>query len=305
VIQTQPLPRRRAELPTLVIAFLVYAGFLCLTLCFEKWSLWVAAPLCAIVLAWYGSLQHETIHGHPTPSRRINAMLACVPLSLWIPYALYRKTHLEHHSHQGRRLTEVPHDPESFYLSRGAFEKLGPFRKALHRANCTFAGRLLLGPALAVASFWTGELHAIRSGDRWRLRVWLRHLAAVAGVLGWVVGVCHISVAVYLLLVVYPSISLTHVRSFAEHHAEEGAHRRTRAVESSGPWSLLFLNNNLHIAHHAHPQIPWYRLPETWRGMRASVPASDVIAGGYWEVMRRYLFRPYIAPEHPLPGTGP
>jgi fatty acid desaturase len=65
-------------------------------------------------------------------------------------------------------------------------------------------------------------------------------------------------------------------------------------------WSLIFLNNNLHIAHHAYPHLPWYRLPPAWRLMRESVPDSGLIFAGYAEVMRRYLFRPYITAEHPF-----
>ena len=32
-------------------------------------------------------------------------------------------------------------------------------------------------------------------------------------------------------------------------------------IEDRGPLALLFLNNNLHAVHHAHPRLPWYRLP--------------------------------------------
>ena len=53
----------------------------------------LSAPLLSVLLTWYGSLQHETIHGHPTPFRRFNGMLGSLPLSLWIPYTVYRETH--------------------------------------------------------------------------------------------------------------------------------------------------------------------------------------------------------------------
>jgi fatty acid desaturase len=96
-------------------------------------------------------------------------------------------------------------------------------------------------------------------------------------------------------------MALTHVRSYAEHCAEAAPRLRTRVVETNALWSLLFLNNNLHIAHHAHPQLAWYRLPRTWRQMRGSVPEPGLIFAGYRQVMRRYLFRPYITAEHPFP----
>src|SRR5579871_6417391 len=88
---------RRVEWPTLGVALAVLGGFFVLTAAFSKLPLLVAAPLLSFVLAWYSSLQHETIHGHPTPSRRFNAMLGSLPLALWIPYTVYRDTHLRHH----------------------------------------------------------------------------------------------------------------------------------------------------------------------------------------------------------------
>jgi fatty acid desaturase len=101
-------------------------------------------------------------------------------------------------------------------------------------------------------------------------------------------------------LVVYPSISLSQLRSFAEHRADAQAQLRTATVEANPLWALIFLNNNLHIAHHAHPKLPWHELPRAWRGMRASAIASGrVFRGGYGEILARYLFRPVISVEHP------
>jgi fatty acid desaturase len=296
----RPPSYRSVEFPTLVVAVAVYAGFFGLTWFFGKWPLWSAAPLCSIVLAWYGSLQHETIHGHPTPYRLFNSLLASIPLSLWIPYARYRETHLRHHFHQGRYLTEVDHDPESFYLPRGALAKVGRLRRAIYEANRTLCGRVILGPAMAVLTFWAREAQTIRWGDRHRLFIWIRHVLGVCAVLSWVVGICHVPLSVYLALIVYPSMALTQVRSYAEHRAEAASSLRTRVVETNSLWSLIFLNNNLHIAHHAHPELPWYRLPQAWRRMRESVPDPGLIFAGYGEVMRRYLFRPYITAEHPF-----
>ncbi len=88
--------------------------------------------------------------------------------------------------------------------------------------------------------------------------------------LAWTVGVCHVPLLVYVLLVVYPSVSLTHVRSFAEHRADDHSQLRTNVVEAGPIWALLFLNNNLHIAHHLRPHLPWYELPRAWREMRHS-----------------------------------
>jgi fatty acid desaturase len=289
---------RRLELPTLGVALVVHGGFLLLTVFFRELPILLSAPLGSLLLAWYGSLQHETIHGHPTSSRRFNAMLGALPLSLWIPYAVYRETHLRHHRHGGRYLTEVQHDPESFYLPAGTMSTVGAVRRWIYAANCTLAGRMTLGPAIAMTRFWAREFAKILNGDRRRLRIWSWHALGVGLVSAWVVGVCHIPLIVYFALLVYPSVALSHLRSFAEHHGGVDSRLRTRVVEAHALWAVVFLNNNLHIAHHADPKLPWYQLPRAWRQMRRGAQTQGLVfEGGYWEVMQRYFFRRFIHPD--------
>ena len=59
------------------------------------------------------SLQHEIIHNHPTRWRRLNRALGTWPLVLWLPFEIYRRTHLQHHN--DNRLTDPLEDPESYY----------------------------------------------------------------------------------------------------------------------------------------------------------------------------------------------
>ena len=298
-------PRRSLDLITLSLAVAILGSYLLWTLTFSALPLWLAAPVGALLLTWYGSLQHETIHGHPTRSKRVNAFIGGLPLSLWVPYAIYRETHVRHHRHSGRRLTEVGHDPESFYLPPGHLAKVGRLARIALQANCTLAGRILLGPAIAIATFGASEWRKARADRRYRW-IWLRHAVGVAAVMTWTVGICHIPLWVYVLLVVYPSISLTHLRSFAEHRADDHSHLRTNVVEAGPVCSLLFLNNNLHVAHHLHPQVAWHALPRVWRSMQnTAFSAGVVFRGGYREVIRSYLFRPFITAEHPFSRPEP
>ena len=284
---------------TLCVAAVILGGFLLWSWSFNSLPLWLGAPTGTVLLTWYGSLQHETIHGHPTRSRRINGAIGGLPLSLWVPYPIYRLTHTQHHRHSGRRLTEVGHDPESFYLPPGHLEKVGRVRRLILQANCTLAGRLTLGPAIAIVTFWAAEMRMARNDGR-RRRIWIAHALATGAVLVWVCIVCHVPLARYLVLVVYPSISLTHLRSFAEHRADDDSPGRTNVVEAHPFWAILFLNNNLHVAHHAHPHVPWYALPQLWRGMRQSDTRFGRTFAGYRQVAREYFLRPFITPEHPF-----
>jgi fatty acid desaturase len=293
---------QRLALPTWGVVAATYVGFLLLTWNFMALPLWLAAAALTLVLAWQGSLQHETIHGQPTRWRGINTALGWAPLALWLPYAVYRDTHLRHHATGRRNLTDPRHDPESHYVLLGTLVGSGPIRRVVLQLNCTLGGRLLLGPAIVVLRLWAAELH--RLSDRRRLGIWVRHLAVVGFMLSWIVGVCKIPPLVYVAAVVYPSISLSLLRSFAEHHAASEPHHRTAVVNAHPFWALLFLNNQLHFVHHARPDLAWYQLPRAWRELAASVDIAPglLFLGGYAEVVRRYLFRPFITVEHPAGG---
>jgi fatty acid desaturase len=297
--------RLRFEPQTIAVAAAIYGGFGLLTWHFHSLPLWISVPLGAILIAWHGSLQHETIHGHPFASRRLNAFLGGVPLSLFIPYPLYRRTHLWHHRYGGRILTDPQVDPESFYLTQGALAKASAPARLLRRANTTLLGRLILGPFIATATFLAGPARSLALGKGREWRIWAAHGVAVTTVLLWVVGICRINVFVYIACFVYPGQSLTLLRSFAEHRANPDAAHRTAVVEANPLLSLVFLYNNLHVVHHARPLLPWYALPAAWRQLQAEggdAPARTagmVYAGGYLEVVGRYLLRSAIDVEHP------
>ena len=304
-IVTTSSKRLRFEPQTLAVAAAIYGGFGLVTWYFHALPLWVSAPLGAILIAWHGSLQHETIHSHPFSSRRLNALLGGVPLSLFIPYPLYRRTHLWHHRFGGRILTDPLVDPESFYLTQGTLAKSSTPARFLRRANTTLLGRLILGPFIATGTFLIGPARSLALGEGREWRIWAAHGVAVTTVLLWVVGICRINVFVYIACFVYPGQSLTLLRSFAEHRASPEPAHRTAVVEANRLLSLIFLYNNLHVVHHARPALPWYELPAAWRKLQAErgdAPARTagmVYAGGYTEILRRYLLRAVIDVEHP------
>lgn len=288
--------RANFEGPTWAVAAAVYGGWAAL--------LWfhaaIPAPLFlaagAVLLAWHGSLQHETIHGHPTRSRRINAAIGFPPLSLWLPYASYRDLHLHHH--RDAHLTSPVEDPESYYVTDDHWSSLSPAGRAVLYFNRTLLGRFLIGPALAWYGLWAEELPKLRRDHRARA-IWAAHLAGAAAVLAVVSIGFGVSPILYVVTC-YAGTALSLLRSFAEHRA--GPEGLRTAVVASGPFfSLLFLNNNLHVAHHARPGLAWYRLP---RFAAANDSAGVAARGaglykGYGEIVRRFLLRPVDAPVHP------
>jgi fatty acid desaturase len=269
---------------------------------------WSAAPvaataLLAVAVAFHASLQHEVMHGHPTGRRRLDEALVWPAYGLVVPYERYRDTHLAHHC--DATLTDPYDDPESNYLDPAVWARLPWVLRGLLRLNNTLAGRLAVGPLVSQVRFMAGDLRAALAGDRRVVGGWLRHLPPLALVLGciawapmpfWAYGVA-----------VYGGLSLLRIRSFLEHVAHDRASARTAIVEDRGPLALLFLNNNLHVVHHMHPGVPWYRLPALYRARREHYLRRNggYRLAGYGEVFRRHLWSAKDPVPHPLMEAVP
>lgn len=289
----------KIEWPTLALAAVVYLLFGLLTWWHAALPWWLILPLGGYLVCLHGSLQHEAVHGHPTPWPLVNEAMVFPSLWLWMSFRVYRDSHLAHHRNE--ILTDPWEDPESYYVTPQAWAKMGRLQRAFRRANNTFLVRLAIGPLVAVWQHWSNEVGRLLRGDRSHLRSLGLHLIGCALVLAWVVGVCRIPLWEYVLLYAYPGLALTLIRSFLEHRARPKAEERSVIVEAGPVFSLLFLNNNLHALHHAHPGVAWYRLPTLFRARRDELLALNggYRYGGYLEIARRYLVRPKEPVLHP------
>lgn len=152
------------EWPTITLAAFIYGGWLAVTYFHSNLPIWLVAPLGAWLVAWHSSLQHELLHGHPTPWQGVNRAIGLIPLSLWLPYDVYSASHLAHH--QDETLTNPQYDPESYYWRQKEWSELGPLARFVVRLQTTLMGRLTLGPAWATASLFIRELKAARANPR-------------------------------------------------------------------------------------------------------------------------------------------
>lgn len=286
----------RVEWPTLSLALAIYASWALLMAASQDLPSWFVAAAGAWLVAWQGSLQHECVHGHPTNSEQVNLWVALWPLGLWLPYPLYRRDHRQHHG--SADLTHPAADPESYFVSADEFERAGSLGRGVYRALHTLTGRLLLGPWVVVTRTALVSIRAIASGDREMARAWLLHGLSAIPVLCWL-AYSQVSLLYYAVFIVYPSISLTLLRSFAEHRPAADPAHRTAIIESKSPLALLYLFNNLHVVHHAHPGLPWYEIPRRYAAEREKFLESN---GGYLLPGYRALFSPSAprqAPVHP------
>ncbi len=297
-----PQKRPPVEWPTLGLASVIYSLWFAATFFHDRLPLWALIPVAAWTVAWHMSLQHEIIHGHPTSVRWVNTLIGVWPLALWLPFEDYRHTHLTHHNDE--RLTDPLDDPESYYWRQEDWYALGETGRFFVRLQSTLLGRIIFGPAWSAAMLWKREMARLAHGEARALRDVALHLAELAVVLVWVVVFCKMSIVQYVLCFAYPGTALALVRSFAEHRAESQVERRTAIVERSWLLGSLFLFNNLHVAHHMRPAMPWYKLPRWYATNREALIERNgrLLYVTYFDVLRRYLLRPHDQTLHPLQG---
>lgn len=269
-----------------------YAGLATLMWFTPVLPFWVVMVPAAYMVALHMSLQHEVLHGHPTRNALVNELLVTINPSFWFPYRRYKKLHLQHHNDND--LTDPTRDPESYYMLPDDWDNLPGFKKALFRLHNTLAGRMVLGPVIGTIRFWTAEAKRALNGDREIIQAWLLHIPACAITLYYAMVICGIPFWTYIALFAWPGIGLALVRSFCEHQAVRDVGERTIIVESGPFFSLLFLYNNLHIAHHAVPRLPWYLIPRYYRENRSELIALNrgYMMKGYAEIFRRFLLKP-------------
>jgi len=290
MLRGQDRTRRTFEVPTVILAIGIHGAWLALT----TWHSALPFPLLfmagGVIVAWHGSLQHETIHGHPTGIGWIDAAIGGVPFSLWLPYSIYRRTHIAHHATPN--ITYPLDDPESQYLQRAS-----GLRYRLARVEGTLIGRLILGPPIRIGEFLLTQMRQALREPKATARDWTGHLFLVAVLLWWLHRV-DLSIGAYLVAFVYPGTALTLLRSFAEHRADSDSRARAAIISRPGPFGLLFLHNNLHAVHHARPDLPWYRLPNFHRRHRQAFANAPHYAT-YGHIAARYWLKPHDALVHP------
>jgi fatty acid desaturase len=304
----------RTQWPTWLLVAAIYGGWFGVASHARLLGLPLTTLVLAILSTWYMSLQHELLHGHPTRSPLINALLGIAPLAVWFPYRIYRDSHLRHHDDS--HLTHPEQDPESYFVSEREWQRAGPAIRALLAFRNTLIGRLLVGPAFAIAATAADALSKIRRGD-WRdVPAWLAHFVALGMLAVWLQQVCAIPAWVFIIGVGYGALSLGSVRSFHEHRAAHEHAHRTVINEAAWGWRMLFLNNNYHLVHHDLPHVPWFALKDVYEASRQQYieRSGDFLVGGYGEWIRQHMFAAVAHPAHsgtsarrhllPLPGDG-
>ena len=283
---------------TLIIAVLVYGGWLATVFLHEQTPWWATFALLTWFGAWHLSLQHELVHGHPFRNSKLNAALASLSLTMWVPFLSFKRDHISHHN---TTLTHPKLDTESYYSMPEQWQHSGRFLRSIYWANRTIAFRLTVWSVFStVQYFFADAWRAIRNVDNAR-SAWALHIPGLIAVTYIVNNLAGMSMVEYLIGGVFASHSLNMMRSFAEHKTLGDESTRTAMIDAGRVMSLLMLNNNLHIAHHDEPSAPWYKVPEVAERLNAFERAQKINAlykGGYGELLRRFTFKPYDQPVY-------
>lgn len=237
-------------------------------------------------LTLFSSLQHEVLHGHPFANRRLNEALVFPAFIVAVPYERFRDTHLAHH--RDANLTDPYEDPETNYLDPAVWEILPRAVQVLLSFNNTLLGRVTVGAAIGTVNFLRTELRLFKAGDKAVRRAWGVHILGLIPV-ALLIVLTPITL-VGFLVANYIAMSVLRIRTYLEHQAHEKSRARSVIVESRGPLSFLFLNNNFHAVHHMHPRVAWYKLPKLYFDDKAR----------YLKVNEGYVYRCYlhVAKDH-------
>jgi len=292
---TSRVLKEAGEWRTLAVVIAVYGLTVLTVVRYDVLTPWLAVPMLAVLGAWHLSMQHEVLHGHPFKSQFLNDFVGGIPVTLWIPYLAFKKDHHEHHLSD---LTNPSLDNESYYVTQEQWDKAGRIRRAAWTANRTILFRMFVWTIVSTITYVLSVLkRAVRNEKSDRLAVAL-HIVGVAFVV-YLVSLSSMPLWQFALGTVYGGRILNAIRPFPEHKYQSGVETRTAMIMAGRFMSLLMLNNNLHVAHHDEPGVPWYgydKLMQRVNAVERAREAGLLYEGGYAEVFRKFSFKPVDSP---------
>ena len=286
----------RGEWRTVVLILAVYGGTIATVLNHGRLGVVMTVLLLSWFGAWHLSMQHEMLHGHPFRAQWLNDAIASIPVTLWIPFLCFKRDHLEHHEAD---LTNPELDNESYYVSQEVWDRSGRLRRAAYWANRTMAFRMFVWVFVSTTTYVLMVLRQALRGDNSRRVALLVHVVGLFFVVWFVRGVAEMPFWQFALGTTYGGRVLNAMRPFPEHKYLADTQDRTAMIMAGPVMSLLMLNNNLHVAHHDEPWVPWYDYRSLMERVNAVERARKIgllYEGGYLEVFRRFAFRPISSP---------
>lgn len=265
------------------------------------WQIALAAFVFSFTNNTIFALHHEAVHGSFHPNRRVNDA-AGVVFAAFFPtiFSIQRISHLGHH--RRNRTDEELYD---YYLPHQSWAL------KTYWIYCLLTGFywaiIPVAALLYVIWPWAFRARWFQDGPArwWGFRPFVQDIAAAPISRVWLEGVA----SVCLQVAIFVALDLTFLAWLACYWAfginwssvQYTDHAESPRDVIEGAWNLrftrasqwLFLNYNLHLAHHREPKIPWVHLPQR---VRAGDPNPS-----FWTIYLRLWLGAKAAP----PGPGP
>ena len=274
----------------------INTAILLLSLATTWLCLWVASHLAigwALLAAWLFSLvanapfalMHEAVHGVACRSRRGNFLLGMVAgWAFPTSFSMQRTAHIGHHQRNRTDLELYDYYlPSQSKLVRGLWlylgNLLGLYWWSVVFSNCVY----LLAPWAYRSRFFVERL-----APAWGFGPYVADLAKLPPTKVWseiALAFAYQAALVYFLDLSVAGVVLCYW-AFALHWSvlQYADHAWSARDVTNGAWNLtvlppfrwLALNYHYHLAHHQHPEVPWYDLPKY---IDAAVPQPS-----FWRV---------------------
>jgi len=269
---TRATPRGVLHLPTVAALVLEWCAIVAAVAVAIRWWSPPIIVLAALVVATRQHallvLYHDGVHALVARSRRVNDLIInqTIGVPVLLPLHMYRALHLSHHRHLGEAC-----DPERVLLYRGQpwqYRPLGTLALVRQIAG-DLSGWYAIGTAIRYFRERRAgralKLRAMRPYPELALQFVVFYGPVVAAFVMWPPAREAITRAAALWFVPYVTVTqlLQKIRSFAEHGtpAAEPSLSCSWSPGLLGRLTIWPYNINYHHEHHAHPKIPWNRLP--------------------------------------------
>jgi fatty acid desaturase len=259
----------------------------------DRWFVWVAVwAVQAVNLLTLVAMIHECVHSHFVGSRRANRVLGMLAGAFILaPFEVYRSRHIGHHAD-----TCGPNDTEGEPYK---FAERWQIVVAFLSGGIAYILSLpMMG--LAVAFGWSPSWVSGRGALR-RIRINMVVWIATMALLVTLAAVDMRTLAFVWLIPVAAFLSgpLVFVL-MPEHYDAPGptvVTSNTRTCVSNPVVRFIFLNTNLHTAHHHRASVPWTGLPDQHARLSARIDEEWVFSGylAFYRFMWRNVSRPATA----------
>jgi fatty acid desaturase len=240
------------------------------------------------------SMMHEAVHGIAAPSRRFNDWLGRI--AGWAFPTSFSMQRLAHMGHHARNRTDL--ELYDYYL---------PGQSRLVRNIWLYAGNLfglywwsvVFGNVLYLLAPWAyrSRLFVTKVAPALGFGPYVEELVKLDPVRVWseiLLAFGYQAAIYYLLDLSLTGFLLCHV-AFALHWSvlQYADHAWSARDVLSGAWNLrvltpfrwIALNYHYHLAHHQHPNIPWYELPR-WVDPHVAQPSFWRVYFSLWKGVR-------------------